>query len=465
MGACCENVSGTRKFKVKVKRKKKRKNKDKIEDMNFEIIDTNQNKSHQILTKSTTTLRELLTMANFNLTEDFEVNLKNNKNINEEFNTNLKDIIDKYYPDVTLITLTILVNNKGLSIPSNIKKAYMEMSPLIGSAIFDEENIFSLLIYCREKSNLQTFYLDKKKNENIKNFNNYSAFCSAKGFFYISGGERSNEVSPEDIEENEPEFFFFFLSIDMNQLIKNPNINLNNDNNDNNNVIKEDEKENESKSESNNKENNSNTLIKKLPRLNIERSWHSMIFIPNKYIFIVGGIYTKIVEKYDIEKNEIKIDSELKEKRCEPTLCLANNNYLYAFCGFHPFKDFNNNIERCDLLKKKRQWEIIGLSSNITASFFGISFYKDNDILLISSKDNVDEDNKNYTVKIGNDEDTPDEIKETVLQYNGVRTFKDKLFYPMFDNFCVNIPMNIGNNKNVLILETNTGEIECKHYK
>ena len=87
MGACCENVSGTRKFKVKVKRKKKRKNKDKIEDMNFEIIDTNQNKSHQILTKSTTTLRELLTLANFNLTEDFEVNLKNNKNINEEFNT------------------------------------------------------------------------------------------------------------------------------------------------------------------------------------------------------------------------------------------------------------------------------------------------------------------------------------------------------------------------------------------
>ena len=168
------------------------------------------------------------------------------------------------------------------------------MSPLIGSAIFDEENIFSLLIYCREKSNLQTFYLDKKINENIKNFNNYSAFCSAKGFFYISGGERSNEISQEDIEENEPEFFGNFISIDMNQLMKNPNINLNNDNN---NVIKEDEKENESKSESNNKENKENALIKKLPRLNIERSWHSMIFIPNKYIFIVGGIYTKIVEK------------------------------------------------------------------------------------------------------------------------------------------------------------------------
>ena len=45
-----------------------------------------------------------------------------------------------------------------------------------------------------------------------------------------------------------------------------------------------------------------------------------MIFVPNKYIFIVGGIYTKSVERYDIEKNETKIDSELKEKRWSPFL-------------------------------------------------------------------------------------------------------------------------------------------------
>ena len=189
-----------------------------------------------------------------------------------------------------------------------------------------------------------------------------------------------------------------------------------------------------------------------------------MIFVPNKYIFIVGGIYTKSVERYDIEKNEIKIDSELKEKRCEPALCLVNNNYLYAFCGFIPFKDFNNNIERCDLLKKKREWEIIECSSNIIASFFGISYYKDNEILLLSPKDNIDDENKNYIVKIGNDDDSPDEIKETILQYNGIRTFKDKLFYPMFDNYCVNIPMNFGKNKTVLILDCNTGNIECKNY-
>ena len=436
MGVCCDNTSGKNKFTIKVKRKKRRKTRDKFEDMNFEIIDVNQGKSHQILTKTNTTLRELLTQADFNLNEEFEVHLNNNKYINEEFNTNLKDIIDKYYPESTLLSLTIYVINKGLYIPPNIKKAYEEMSPIIGSAVFDDENIFGLSVYYRDKDELNTFYLDKKKDENIQKFNSYSAYCSAKGIFYISGGE-ADSVSSQGGENPEPsEFYGNFIGIDMTQLESN----LNNDNGD---FV---------------------FPIKKLPSLSIERSWHSMIFIPNKYIFIVGGLYTKIVERYDIEKNEIEIDSELKEKRCEPALCLVNNNYLYAFYGFHPFKDFNNNIERCNLLKKKREWEIIVLSSNIIASFFGISFYKDNEILLISSKDNVDDDNKNYTVKIGNDEDTPDEIKETVLQFNGVRTFKDKLFYPMFDNFCVNIPMNIGKNKNVLILDINTGNIECKHY-
>ena len=446
MGVCCDNNSINKKLTIKVKRKRKpRRTKEKVEDMQFEIIDVKDNITHQILTKTNTTLRELLTQADFNLNGNFDIQLKNSSNISDELNTNLKDIIDSYYPDTKLLSVTILVNYQGLSIPSNAKKAYEENTPIIGSAIFDDNNKFGLSLFNKDKNNLDTVYFDKKSNEYIQKFNLYSAFCSAKGIFYISGGEGEGGVGNGTGEADEVEFYGIFVAIDMNELL----IGLSSDR----------------KSISKMSENDAIMPLRKLPSLNIERSWHSMIFIPNKYIFIVGGIYTKIVEKYDIEKNEIKIDSELKEKRCEPALCLANNNYLYAFCGFHPFKDFNNNIERCDLLKKKRQWEIIGLSINITASFFGISFYKDNDILLISSKDNVDEDNKNYSVKIGNDEDTPDEIKETVLQFNGVRTFKDKLFYPMFDNFCVNIPMNIGKNKNVLILDINTGNIECKNYK
>ena len=48
--------------------------------------------------------------------------------------------------------------------------------------------------------------------------------------------------------------------------------------------------------------------------------WHSMILIPKKYVFIVSGTNNKSVELFDIEKNEIKIDSYLNEAHCECSL-------------------------------------------------------------------------------------------------------------------------------------------------
>ena len=59
-----------------------------------------------------------------------------------------------------------------------------------------------------------------------------------------------------------------------------------------------------------------------------------MILIPKKYVFIVSGTNNKSVELFDIEKNEIKIDSYLNEALREYSLTLVNNLYLYAFCGF-----------------------------------------------------------------------------------------------------------------------------------
>ena len=215
--------------------------------------------------------------------EDNKKIINSNKNINEEFNTNLRDIIEKYYPDSTLITLTLLVNNKGLYIPSNVKKAYEEMTPIIGSAIFDDNNKLGISIYYRDKQVLETFYLDKTKLENIQRFNSFSAYCSARGVFYISGGE-GEEQSVGGNKVGDQEAYGNFIGIDMTKL----------------------------ESYLNNEEiskNEEDTPVKKLPSLNIERSWHSMIFIPNKYIFIIGGIYTQIVERYDIDKNEIKLDS------------------------------------------------------------------------------------------------------------------------------------------------------------
>ena len=57
-----------------------------------------------------------------------------------------------------------------------------------------------------------------------------------------------------------------------------------------------------------------------MSNLNESRKWHRMIFIVKKYVFIVSGTNNKSVELFDIEKNEIKIDSYLNEALNECSL-------------------------------------------------------------------------------------------------------------------------------------------------
>ena len=71
-----------------------------------------------------------------------------------------------------------------------------------------------------------------------------------------------------------------------------------------------------------------------------------MIYVPNKYIFIVGGSNTKSLQIYNMETNEIKKDCELNEYRNESTLYLVNDEYLYDFCGFIIHREYNTTIER-----------------------------------------------------------------------------------------------------------------------
>jgi hypothetical protein len=431
MGTCGGRIEDMkRKYLVKIKsnKKKKKKKKELIEEVNFEIIDTVHNTSTEKLFMNNITLSELLTLVNYNILGDLDIRLKDSTSLNDDLNTNLKDIIEKFFPRVNLLTFQILVTIKGLSIPSNVKNAYQRMSPIIGNPIFENSKIFGVSLYYQKNNTLETFYFKKNDYKILEKFNSFTSFCSAKGKLYISGGQDEDQSKIENIEEE----YNDFISIDMNNLGKNYLNKLN---------------------------------IDLLSNLVIKRSWHTMIFVPNQYIFIVGGLNTQTVEIYDIDKNEIYVDSELKEKRLEPTMCVVNNLYLYAFCGFTPYKNFNITIERCNLLKKKREWEYVIYSNQISGSFFGVSYFKDDEILLISSKDNLEDENKSYTFKIGMEEDVPDEINEIVLQFSDVRTFKDKLFYPIYENFSVNSPLISGANKNILVLNINTGDIESKNYK
>ena len=428
MGTCGGGTEDMKKkYLVKVKTNKKNKNKKKelFEEVNFEIIDTVHDRSSEKLIMNNITLSELLTLINYNIIGDLDIRLKDSTSLNDDMNTNLKDIIQKHFPKEHLLTIQIYVTTKGLSIPSNVKNAYERMSPIIGNPNFENSKKFGVSLYYQKNNTLETFYFNKSDYKELVKFNSFSSFCSARGILYISGGQDEDQSNIENIEEE----YNDFISIDMKNL------------------------------------NKANLNIELLPNLVIKRSWHSMIFVPNQYIFIVGSLNTQTVEIYDIGKKEIYIDSELKESRLEPTMCVVNNLYLYAFCGFTPYKNFNITIERCNLLKKKREWEYVIYSNTISGSFFGVSYFKDDEILLISSKDNLEDENKSYIFKMGMEEDVPDEIKEFVVQFSDVRTFKDKLFYPIYENFSVNSPLIVGENKTVLILNINTGDIESKNYK
>ena len=118
MGTCGGKVEDIkRKFSVKVKsNKKKKKKKDElIKEVNFEIIDTVHNRSEERLINNNITLSELLSMLNYNTLGDLEIRLKDSTSLNDDLNTNLKDIIDKNFPEVKLLTYQILVTTKGLS--------------------------------------------------------------------------------------------------------------------------------------------------------------------------------------------------------------------------------------------------------------------------------------------------------------------------------------------------------------
>ena len=122
-----------------------------------------------------------------------------------------------------------------------------------------------------------------------------------------------------------------------------------------------------------------------------------------------------------------------------------------------------------NLLKEERKWEYVECKSsideaNFKISFFGISYYNSNDLLLIGGNDNGDEKHYDYIYKIGENGEK-DEINEINCNLNDSNNvFRDKLFLPIDDDNAVNIPLIIGEEIKILILNTNTRNIIIKNY-
>ena len=403
------------------------------------------------------TIKELFNLLKINIQSEYDIQLRDGQIVsNVDKNKKINEIFYQYITNNDIVQNGIYFNliYKGLQIPENIKESYINKNPIIGSPIFDNPDFFAIITFNTKSKELKFFNFDSNISEIslLNKFNSFTAYCNANGNLYISGGE--NEQS-EDFEKSVIEYNDFFC-IDLNKLNSNNNdineinTNVNGDNNSLNDI--------KIKNEFN---------IKHLPNLLEPRTWHSMIFVPEKYIFIVGGL-TKSVEIYDIEKNILEKDSELNEMRSECTLCMVNNIYLYAFCGFLLHQTFNCSVEKCNLRKSHRTWEYVNFNKSnnflFIPSFFCVSYYKNDEIILVGGNDSIEEQNKSYVVKIGKEENLLDDIYEFNLGEEKFGVFRDKFFTPIDNNYAINIPLIYGEHIQLLLLNMDTGEIEQKFY-
>ena len=401
----------------------------------YKLINSKTQKTFENEINGKTTIEQLLTDLNLRRDGDFIIEFENKMTISQdEKDLKFEEVFMKIFnsKDKTKI---IEMNYKytGLDIPDNMNdviKEYIDSNKIIGSLIDNDEN-YSIITYEKDLGLIKPYYYQKKDNEELINFNSFTAFCNAKGKLYFSGGEKDQTYDPDKSILKYKDFF----CIDLAKL----------------------------------DEGKETVKINYLPNLIETRSWHSMIFIPYKYIFIVGGSNTKSVEIYDIETNEIKKENnELNEFRSECTLCLVNSKYLYAFCGFILHQEFNTRIERCNLLKDERIWEIVEVNDknglNFKPSFFGICNYRNNnELLLIGCNDNGDENHFDYIYKIGDDKDEIEEYNCNLKEKNSI--FKEKFFLPISNEKSVTIPLPIGNEYKIFIFDSSNGEITIQNYE
>ena len=182
-----------------------------------------------------------------------------------------------------------------------------------------------------------------------------------------------------------------------------------------------------------------------LPKLNKARSLHSMIYIPKKYIYIVGGGILE-TELYDLKEKSIKMKNKMNEIRNKCSLIVMNNSLLYAFCGTSLDGKFLNTVERCNLRSGKRIWSYVKYKTadyTIFGDCYYIgNYYSENKIILLAEQI----DNKNPSLNILFDLTYENHAIMTFFNCEGIidDIIPEKTFHP------------IGKNKSILIPQVST---------
>ena len=310
----------------------------------------------------------------------------------------LNDEIGLVFPNKETVVLKMLY--LGLEISLDVKNDYEVTTTLVGEPLFDLGGNVGLLIFHKYE---HSFTSEILKNQKLSKYNHLSSYCNCKNVLYICGGE-----SQENKGTNNRNYISDFTQVDL------------------------------FNSES----------INELPNLEEPRAWHSMIFIQNKYIFIVGGD-TRVVEIFDIEKKKLSPDSEMNEIRNECTLFCLNDSILYAFSGVAKNGNYLKNIEKCNLRHGKREWTLIECnekSADFQDCFYISCFNNKSSIILFAANENENYSYDSLIFEVKEDENNAEEEEDHSLKvFNTEEKLIDvcpeKMFHPISNNSSVLIPL------------------------
>lgn len=270
-------------------------------------------------------------------------------NLNDKLNMKLEDLINHGNEEDSYSIHLIYSGLKGL--PKKINEYIASKTDYYATINFHNDNNKELVIFRKNQNDkrgvsLFKIFEDLFDSETNENINEHTSFCNGANNFYISG------TGAKGLSRN-----FFKIALDPSDTNKD--------------------------------------RIENLADMPIDLQLHPMIYVPDNYIFVVGGhidgeFSTTKVFYYDIKNNTWDLHSNMQRSRVENSLCLVNDQYLYSIFGNKNDKSNDEKtIERINLRNGERTWELINLKT-FDLNFFtlySVAQYK-NSLLLLS----VDED-------------------------------------------------------------------------
>ena len=275
-------------------------------------------------------------------------------------------------------------------------------------------NPFEVILFQKKDKSLtiQTYDPSTINNLSLNNYSPSSSYCNGNNHLFISGGEKTNGEIIDD-----------FWEIDLN-------------------------------------EQNIAEPVKIPPKKN-----HSMIFIPNNYVFVVGGNDKKTFY-FNTENAEVCEWANLNNIRTEPGLQRLSN-YLYCFDNVNKDiftvekTDLNSNIPKWTLITPKMDFPL-GQEQKLTQKFFGVSSDKENNIVFLGGNSDNDSNGKNevFNYKYNTNSDS---VEISKLPYHKIN-FKEKTFLPYKEDIDFLLSDFNKQNPEVVFYLKNKNKIEIINY-